>query len=231
MIISINQPAYLPWLGYFDRIYNSDIHIVLDHVQFEKNSFVNRNKIINNQQAQMLTVPVSTKGKFGDLAINKVEIADKINWRDKHFRSISQSYSKAPFKENILPRFEEFYINRDTSSLNEMLKEQLSIFLDLLSLANTKIIYSSEAEYTSTKSDLIFDICTSMKATEYISGPLGRDYLDDEKFLEAGIKISYQDYNHPKYEQNSKEFISHVSTLDLLMNHGDSAFDILVGAE
>ena len=48
MKISINQPAYIPWLGYFDRIDYADIHIVLDHVQFEKNSFTNRNKITSN---------------------------------------------------------------------------------------------------------------------------------------------------------------------------------------
>jgi hypothetical protein len=42
MIVSINQPAYLPWLGYFDRIAASDVHVVLDHVQFEKNSYINR---------------------------------------------------------------------------------------------------------------------------------------------------------------------------------------------
>ena len=51
MKISINQPAYIPWLGYYERIANSDVHIVLDHVQFEKNSMVNRNIIATKNVA------------------------------------------------------------------------------------------------------------------------------------------------------------------------------------
>ena len=76
MIVSINQPAYLPWLGYFHRIAVSDLHVVLDHVQFEKNSFTNRNKVRTASGTPWLTVPVRSKGRFGDLAINEVDIAD-----------------------------------------------------------------------------------------------------------------------------------------------------------
>jgi hypothetical protein len=75
MIVSINQPAYLPWLGYFHRIAVADAHIVLDHVQFEKNSFTNRNKVRLSAGWCWLTVPLRTAGKFGDLSIHELEIA------------------------------------------------------------------------------------------------------------------------------------------------------------
>ena len=84
MIISINQPAYLPWLGYFNRIIKSNLHVVLDTVQFEKNSFINRNKIIINQAPVWLTVPVLTKNLFGYLDINAIEIDHKVPWQKKH---------------------------------------------------------------------------------------------------------------------------------------------------
>ena len=87
MILSINQPAYLPWLGYFDRIERSDVHVVLDHVQFEKNSFVNRNKIRNGNDWTWLTVPVETKGKFGALDIKNIKINNNINWKKKHWKT------------------------------------------------------------------------------------------------------------------------------------------------
>ncbi len=74
MLLSINQPAYLPWPGYFDRIARSDLHVVLDHVQFEKNSFINRNRILGANGPCWLTVPVRTKGRFGDLQIHEIEI-------------------------------------------------------------------------------------------------------------------------------------------------------------
>src|SRR5580700_5731203 len=97
MIVSINQPAFFPWLGYFHRIAISELHIVLDHVQFEKNSNVNRNKIRTGEDAKWLTVPVVTKGKFGDLAINKLEIANQEKWQRKITETIKQFYKKAPY--------------------------------------------------------------------------------------------------------------------------------------
>ena len=231
MKISINQPAYLPWLGYFDRIYQSDLHVVLDHVQFEKNSFVNRNKVVSNQMAQMLTVPLQTKGKFGDLAINNVAIADNNNWHEKHYRTIEQGYSRAKFKEAILPKLKKFYDEESGGKFGEMLRRHLNQYLDLLNMNNTEILYSSDLGCSGSKSDLILNICIEVSATKYLSGPFGRNYLDVEAFSEAGIDISYHDYKHPTYTQQSKEFLPQMSVLDLLMNHGSESLMILAGLD
>lgn len=229
MIVSINQPAYLPWLGYFDRIYKSDIHVVLDHVQFEKNSMVNRNKIISNQQEQMLTIPLKTKGKFGNLEINSVEVADNINWRSKHYRSIQQAYSKARFKDKVLEGLVKLYDTNSELALGPILRSNLDIFLELLALKDTTIMHSSEMECSGSNSDLILNICRDLKATSYISGPFGRQYLDEDKFAASGIDVIYHDYDHPTYMQRGSNFLSHMSTLDLLMNHGERSLEILSG--
>lgn len=97
MIVSINQPAYLPWLGYFHRIAVSDAHIVLDRVQFEKNSFTNRNKVRTSEGWCWLTVPVKTASKFGDLCIDEIEVANERQWAAKHWQTLRLNYSKAPF--------------------------------------------------------------------------------------------------------------------------------------
>src|SRR5476651_588587 len=97
MRVSINQPAYLPWLGYFDRIAISDVHVVLDQVQFEKNSMTNRNKIRTSNGSSWLTVPIKTKGRFGDLSICDLEVDTSSNWRDKHWKAICQNYSRSPY--------------------------------------------------------------------------------------------------------------------------------------
>ena len=229
MIVSINQPAYLPWLGYFDRIYKSDIHVVLDHVQFEKNSMVNRNKIISNQQEQLLTIPLKTKGKFGNLEINSVEVADNVNWRSKHYRSIQHAYSKARFKDKVLEKLVKLYDTNSELALGPILRSNLDIFLELLALKDTTIMYSSEMKCCGNNSDLILNICHDLKATSYISGPFGRQYLDEDKFLASGIDVIYHDYKHPTYMQGGSSFLSHMSTLDLLMNHGERSLEILTG--
>ena len=100
-VVSINQPAYLPWLGYYDRIARADIHVELDCVQFEKNSFANRNRIRLRQGSAWLTVPVRTKGRFGDLMIDEIEISGDGRWQGKHWRSLSQAYAHAPHFASI----------------------------------------------------------------------------------------------------------------------------------
>lgn len=227
MLVSINQPAYLPWLGYFDRINKSDIHVVLDHVQFEKNSMVNRNKIISIGKESMLTIPLKTKGKFGDLAINKVEIAHNIKWIRKHQNAIFLSYAKAPNKVDLFDKLDGLYSGFKDLLLGDVLKSNLAFFLRELAIDKPKIVYSSEMNLHETKSDLVLSICKKLDATTYLSGPFGRSYLDRDSFKDNGIDIIFHDYKHPIYKQNSEEFKSCLSVLDLLFNEGSNALHIL----
>jgi len=226
MIVSINQPAYLPWLGYFDRIYKSDIHVVLDHVQFEKNSMINRNKILANGKEVMLTIPLQTKGKFGDLVIKDVAVIQNQKWRKKHLSSIMQSYSKAPCKADFFPELQILYED-EGASLGDVLSKDMAFFLRALGINNTQIVYSSGMNISGAKSELVLNICKALGATEYISGPFGREYLDEDSFADNGIEIIYHDYQHPEYSQMGAKFVPYLSTLDLLFNEGENALKIL----
>ena len=94
MIVSIHQPQYLPWLGYFDKIERSDAFVFLDNVQFKKNEWQNRNKVKTDQRWQWLTIPVIHK--FGQ-KINEVKINNTVRWGKKHLTALLNHYSKAPF--------------------------------------------------------------------------------------------------------------------------------------
>ncbi len=224
MIISISQPAYLPWLGYFDRISKSDYHIVLDHVQLERNSSnsTNRNKILLNNSAFTLTVPLIRKGLP---VISEVCIDYTQNWQKKHLKSIESAYKKAPYYQDYQPYLEQI-LTTTHPNLMSLLKPQLDFFINKLGI-KTPLYYSSDVIWHKSKSDLILEICTHFNATTYLSGPFGRDYLDKVSFLEKGINIIYQDYVHPEYSQFNTPFISHLSTLDLLMHHGPNSLEIL----
>ena len=226
MIVSINQPAYLPWLGYFDRINMSDTHIVLDHVQFEKNSITNRNKVRTKHGWSWLTVPVKTKGGFGDLAINKLEIGGLPTWSKKHLNTICASYSKARYFSHYIDFFENIYIEREWSNLNSLMKEISQYILHELNI-DVEIIYSTDLDIKENKNELLLEICEKFEATTYISGPFGRDYLDTKLFSDNGIDVEYHDYQHPIYSQTYDGFESHMSIIDLLFNHGPNSLEIL----
>ena len=221
MILSISQPAYLPWLGYFDRIAASDAHIVLDHVQFEKNSYVNRNKIRTKKGWSWLTVPVETSGQFGRLAINKLRIAPDPRWARKHWQAIEQSYARAPhFNEHRLTLADIY--QRRWECLIDLIDALTSYLLDAFAIT-VPLVRSSSISTDKTKSALVLDLCRKLGARTYLSGPLGRDYLDEASFAEAGIDIVYQNYRHPIYEQAHPGFESHMAAIDLLFMQGAGA--------
>jgi len=225
LIVSINQPAYMPWLGYFDRVAKSDMHIVLDNVQFEKNSVTNRNKLRTPSGWTWLSVPILKKGRFGDLEINKIEVESSKPWCKKHFGTITANYSRAPFYSKYADFFEDFY-SQNWKFLNPMLKESTEYFIQELGI-DTERVSSSKFSIKSKKSQLILDLCKEVGATTYLSGPFGRDYLDEQEFEDVGIELEFHDYVHPNYKQNFDGFEPYMSVIDLLFNHGDESLEVL----
>lgn len=226
MIVSINQPAYLPWLGYFHRIAVSDIHIVLDHVQFEKNSFTNRNKIRTKDGSCWLSVPLKTGGRFGDLAISEIGIANERPWAGKHWNSLRLNYSKAKYFRQHADFFEAVF-SRPWLRLNPLLRQVTAYMLDALGI-RTQVLFSSELEPSARKSELVLQLCRRVGATSYFSGSLGRNYLDEAAFQHAGIAVSYQDFHHPVYSQVYAGFEPFMSAVDLLFNNGPDSLHALI---
>jgi len=228
LIVSINQPAYLPWLGYFDRITKSDLHIVLDHVQFEKNSVVNRNKIKTPQGSLWLTVPVKTKGKFGRNPINELLIDNQTDWRKKHFKSLCQNYTKARHFQLFEPFFKEMY-QRGWRKIIDLNMHFIRFVLTHLGI-QTPLVFSSSLSPEKTKGELVLELCRRVGATHYISGAFGRNYLDLECFQQNGIEVAFQDFTHPHYEQLYESFKDRLSIADLLFNCGETSSDVLCGS-
>lgn len=226
MIVSINQPAYLPWLGYFERIAVSDLHIVLDHVQFEKNSFTNRNKARTKEGSTWLTIPLSTKGRFGELAINTLEFAANDPWQKKHWATLRMNYARAPFFKEYAPAYEALYAQAWTGFMPMARAFLLQHLRDLA--ITTPLRFSSEMSVAGTKGELVLNLCRAVGADTYLSGALGRNYLDESIFTAAGIAVRYQDYSHPSYAQCQPGFEPFMGVLDLIFNHGPASREILL---
>lgn len=215
MILSAHQPAYLPWLGYFDKIARADVFVYLDTVQFEKNSFINRNQIKTPQGAMWLTIPVKTKGHTS-ASLRTTEIDDAQPWRTKHLKSIEMNYRKAPRFEECFPKIETL-IRMPETNLAEYCFHQLQFWLKELAI-DTQVVRSSELTVDSAKSDLVLDLCQHFSAEHYLSGALGRDYLIEDDFKTAKISVEYQSFTPHNYPQLWGDFIPYLSILDGWMN-------------
>lgn len=217
MIVSIHQPAYLPWLGYFDRIAKSDAFIFLDNVQFERNSFINRNRIKTANGPIWLTVPVRLDAHF-DKTIVEIEIDDRQDWRRKHLRSIEQNYARTKNFAQKFDRLAAIYRNR-TNKLAELCRDQLDFWLSELGIT-TRIMRASQLPVAGRKSALVLNLCKHLGATKYLSGPLGWGYLEETEFSKAGIDIEYHEFVHPVYSQTNGEFVPAMGVVDYWMNCG-----------
>ena len=224
MIVSMHQPNFLPWLGFFDKVASADVFILLDNVQFEKNEWQNRNRIKGPGGAQWLTVPV--RHKFPQ-TIAETEINNDMNWSRKHWNAIVSNYSKAPFFEVYRDRFEEVYQSNweRLIDLNARMLETVMGALDL----ERKILYASDFEVGTVSSQRLADLCAAVGGDVYLAGAGGHDYLDTQPFEYADIQVTFQDYPHPVYPQLFGEFVSHISILDLLFNCGDASLATLRG--
>lgn len=226
MIVSIHQPAYLPWLGYFHCIAISDAHVVLDHVQFEKNSFINRNKVRTADAWCWLTVPVKTAGKFGNLPINQVEIANDRPWAANHWETLRLNYSKTHSFAQHTSFFRSLY-SRAWTKLTDLTAEANRYLLDAFGIT-TKLYFSSQMNVSGRKDELVLNLCRELGATTYLSGPLGRNYLREELFQQHNIAVQYDDYQPPVYRQAYSGFEANMAAVDLLLNAGPSAREILL---
>jgi WbqC-like protein len=217
VILAAHQPAYLPWLGYFDKIARADVYVFLDTVQFEKNSFINRNRIKTPGGVQWVTIPVRTRGHLAG-TLRDTSIDDSQPWRDKHLRAIAANYGRAPhFRENF-PKLEAMLRAQETN-LAEFCWRQLRFWLDEFRIT-TRLVRSSDLDVVGNKSGLILELCRVLGATRYLAGALGRDYLEPEQFAAAGITIEFQQFAGAPYPQRWGGFLPFLSIVDYWMNCG-----------
>lgn len=222
------QPAFLPWLGYFDRIAKSDIHIILNNVPMDgssKTRFTNRNKIRTHNGWCWLTVPVKATKRSNRVSIDRLQINYEEPWQRKHLKAIENNYSKAPYFDNYISFVRDIYEYKH-ESFNNLLLESTAQFFKIIGIDKPYIL-SSDMDVTSSKDELILELCKKVQATEYISGPFGRDYLDLKSFHDEGISLTFHDYTHPQYKQVFNGFEPYMSIIDLLFNHGPRTLEML----
>ena len=222
------QSSYVPWKGYFDIIGSVDDFVLYDDVQFAKNDWRNRNRVKTRQGAAWLTIPVQTSGRFGQL-IQEVEIGDR-RWSEKHWKTLQANYSRGHSWQSTAPAVRALYEKaseeRFLSRVNEVFIRGLCAMLGM----STCIRRAAEFELPADRNDRLISLCRQLGASEYLSGPAAKAYLDRDRFERNGIGVRWMTYEgYPEYRQLfCPPFIHEVSILDLLFAEGPGAKDYLL---
>jgi hypothetical protein len=218
LIIGIHQPNFMPWMGFFNKIYRSDIFVLIDDVQFEKGSVCNRTKIKNNAgEPVWLTVPVRFENGSAS-TFRETKIAEHL-WHKKALNLIKAFYSKASHFNSYYPEIETL-LSAEYESLAALNISLIKFFCRQLTIETPIYLQSEIGVEFGKKNHLNLGITKYFKGKIYLSGSGARKYNDQDLFTENNIAIEYQDFVAPSYTQINGAFVGGLSIIDLLFNEG-----------
>jgi len=214
--VVIHQPDFIPYLGFFHRLLQADLFIILDDVQFLREGWHHRDKIKTQNSAKWHTLKIK-KAPLGT-TIKDIVLLEDTKWKKDNLNQIKENYKKAIYFDEIYPFLEILYSSNDKFLIDVNLKsiEMLNNFFDI----KIQTVLSSSFNIDSKANELVVELLQKVNATHYISGVGAKDYFQAEPFNNAEIEVVWQDFNHPVYPQLHGEFIPYLSSIDLLFNCG-----------
>jgi hypothetical protein len=226
--IAILQSNYIPWKGYFDIIHSVDEFVLYDEAQYTTNDWRNRNRIKRpDGELAWITIPVRTRNHF-DQTISQTTVADPL-WARRHWDKLRNCYGSAPYFHLLEAKLRGLYEALSKEVFLSVINYRLiQCICDVLRIS-TKISWSTDYPGGYGKTGRLISICESAGAGTYLSGPAGRNYIDQSEFERHGIKLEWKEYRYPEYPQPAGAFAHQVSILDLLFNAGPEAPNYIWG--
>jgi hypothetical protein len=221
------QPSYIPWRGYFDQIYQADVFVFFDNVQYDKRGWRNRNRIKTPHGTQWLTIPVHSKGaQTENIPINQIRISWDRAWNEDHLKTIKMAYARAPYFKVYAPLIEGFYSSHFDFLADFTIETTITLTTEL-GITHPRFLRSSKlgvpGSKTGNKTDRLIKLLKELGASTYITGPSAKEYIEQDKFEDANINLQYMTYHYIEYPQLNPPFDPQVSILDLLFMTGRDA--------
>ena len=209
--ISIIQPSFFPYLGYFQMINASDVFVFYDHVQYDKNGWRNRNRILIDEKIKWITLPaVVDEGKI----IKNVKILRPDYNLSKIFKTIKQNYNKAPNFIKTIQLLEEIFFYKNwiyLSDFNIFSTKKICEHLEI----NSNFYKSSDMDNIADKNLNLINICKKFNCSNYLSGKLAKNYINQGMFEKNDVKIEWFNFNLNTNNIKQKEYLS---IIDYLFN-------------
>jgi len=214
--IAIHQPNYIPWLGYFYKIYQSDIFVFLDDVQYSNKGMHDFHYIKNPQGRFRLKIPV--KVNFGD-SISEVKLNNNIKWKENHLQQIESNYKKSPYFNEVYQDLLRIF-NQNNEALSELNIRLIELISSKFGITTDFVKSSDLSILENEKNSRILSICEHLNANVYYSGMGASVYQTVDSFSANGVELRYSTFKPFKYSQFWGEFESNISILDYLMHCG-----------
>ncbi len=225
--VAIHQPNYLPWLGYFRKIAQSDVFVFYDNVQMPMGkSLVTRNCFKTQQGLRWLTVPSAKSGTPG--LISETEVV-RGNWPGKHIGSLKNWYAGS----NCLDEVSDILTRAFESACPTIADLNIQLIVSLcefVGICDTRFVIASQMSHGTVGSESILPILTEIGASEYLTGQGAGSmrHLDTEQLSRRGIEAMFLSTAFLEYPQKHGAFEANLSAIDALLNIGPSEFKKLL---
>ena len=230
-VVSIHQPNFFPWLGYFDKIFSSDVFVFFDDVQFPKKggSWSNRVKLLIGNEARWLTAAID-RNYHGTRHINEMSFLGDNPWREKSLKSIESNYRRHPFYGETLDLITPLLLSQE-ANIAEYNIQAVTTIARRLGVDISKFQRSSALPHDGSSNELLCSLTNLVGGNVYMCGGGADGYQDEAVFKDRGISLSYQNFTHPVYVQRGRdEFVAGLSIIDAAMNLGwDGVVRLLSG--
>lgn len=220
MKCAIMQPTYIPWSGYFNLIASVESFVFLDNVQFERQSWQSRNRILLQGREHLLVVPVE-KAPLATTINNVITSEQRGNWRRDHWMTLQAAYAKARHGRELLDLLEPFYDSHEPMHLARLNMALIQCLAQALSLS-TRFLSASGLESSGERTERLIRICETVGADTYVSPRGSAEYLQTDGFATAtSVNLEFQAFLPAPYKQyRAESFTSHLSIIDVIANIG-----------
>jgi hypothetical protein len=218
MNIAIMQPYIFPYIGYFQLIAAVEKFIFYDDVNFIKQGWINRNKILVNEEELLFTMPIEKISSY--IHINQVKLSPTqyIIWKKKFLTTLIYAYKKAPNFDKIYKIVDGILNIPPDYNMASICKKSIMDICSYIGLERQFVLSSAIYENDSLKSaDRIIDICNKEMADIYTNMVGGEGLYDVNRFKENGIKLKFLKADLNPYNQYLHSFTPSLSIIDILM--------------
>lgn len=226
MIVAIHQPNFLPWLGFFSKAAKADVFVLLDDVPFTRRGYQNRVCVKGATGPHWLTVPVQSKGKYGQLT-SEVLIDNSVRWADKILGTLRHDYARARFFRETINTVSPV-LSSQRERLVDLTIPLIEVLLDILAI-HVQVVRASDLGVAGTSSEHLAKLVAAVGGHTYLSGPSGKAYMDEAVFARAGIAVEYTSFVEPQYAQLHGDFAPGLSVIDALCTVGPAQTRAMLG--
>jgi len=225
-VVAVMQPYLFPYIGYFQLINESDVFVFYDDVDFIKQGWINRNRILINGDDHTFTIPchnASSNEKIKNVLVHK-------DWKsNKLLKKIKITYSNAKNFDKSFPTIKEVLNNRK-NKISELAQKSVKLVCNHLSL-DTDFYKSSKLPVDSSlgRAERLIKLTKHFAADTYVNMEGGEDLYSRSNFTSEGVNLKFLEPSFPKYDQyGHDDFEPGLSIIDIIMNNSNKEVNKMI---